>query len=153
MRDVLFVKDGWEYFLNEDGKLVSSTVDAYKDYRRNELPESVNMLLDRARDKDRYPKKALIDNLVSMCDYSITKAENYVKYKLLGEASYLDVFGQAAEDRYSAERHYKKTEDIEMVITAMAAQIEEMQRLMFNLAKQANKEYREELRYNYKKAL
>ena len=82
-----------------------------------------------------------------MQEYSELKALNYVKYKLLGEAKYLDVFGDAAEARYEAQRHYRKTDQLEVMMLNMAAQLADMQKLMFNMAGQLNNEHREVLRY------
>lgn len=147
MRDILYIKDGREYFYNADGKIVSQPVDNSVDYRRSELPPEINKALDRARQKGNYPSRSLINALVDMQEYSELKALNYVKYKLLGEARYLDVFGEAAESRFEAQRHYKKTEEMEFRLLEMSATINDMQKLIFNIATTLNQSHREEIKY------
>ena len=82
----------------------------------------------------------MIDNLIHMQEFSVEKAVTYVKYRLLGEATYLDVFGRDAEDRRAAQQHYKKQDEMQMQIAAMAAQMADMQKLIFNMAATINRE-------------
>lgn len=139
---VEYVKDGMEYFRNPDGKLVSRPVDEYRDYRRSELDPAVNTQLDIARYYGDYPSKATIDSLFDMQKTSVEKAVNYVKYRYLGTASYLDVFGKENEKRWEAELHYKTTKEMAEKIEVMAAQMNEMQQLLFNMAVTLNKQER-----------
>lgn len=136
---VEYVKDGMEYFRRADGKLVSRPVDEYRDYRRSELDPAVNTQLDIARYYGDYPSKATIDSLFDMQKISVEKAVNYVKYKYLGTASYLDVFGSENEKKWEAEQHYKTTKEMAEKIEVMAAQMNEMQQLLFNMAVTLNK--------------
>lgn len=109
-------------------------------YRAYELAPEVSDALNRARELHRYPSRPMIDNLIHMQEFSIEKAVTYVKYRLLGEATYLDVFGRDAEDRRAAQQHYKKQDEMQMQIAAMAAQMADMQKLIFNMATQMNRE-------------
>ena len=145
--NILYIKNGREYYYNADGKIVSQPVDNFVNYRRSELAPQINEALDRARQRGNYPSRSLIDAVVDMQEYSELKALKYVKYKLLGEARYLDVFGEAAESKFEAQRHYKKTEEMEFHLLEMSAQINEMQTLIFNIANTLNKAHREEIRY------
>lgn len=136
-------KKGREYYRNADGKLVSQFVDDTVDYRADELADEVKSTLDRAREMHNYPSRPMIDNLVHMQEVSVEKAVKYVQYRLLGEATYLDVFGQDAEDRRAAQQHYKKQDAMAAQIQAMAAQMADMQKLIFNMASQMNREHKE----------
>lgn len=131
---------GLEYYKNADGKLVSQFVDSTVDYRDNELAPEVLREVEKARAIHNYPSHPMIDNLIHMQDLSVEKAVTYVKYRLLGEASYIDVFGKDAEDRRAAQEHYKKQDAMAAQISAMAAQMADMQKLIFNMATQMNKE-------------
>lgn len=119
-------KKGIEYYRNADGKLVSQPMDDTAGYRSSEIAPEVSDALNRARELHRYPSRPMIDNIIYMQEFSIEKAVTYVKYRLLGEATYLDVFGRDAEDRRAAQQHYKKQD--------------EMQKLIFNMATQMNRE-------------
>mgnify|MGYP007128358999 CR=1 FL=1 len=131
---------GLEYYKNADGRLVSQLIDETIGYRAAELAPEVTEALDRARAMHNYPSRPMIDNLVHMQEASVEKAVTYVKYRLLGEATYLDVFGRDAEDRRAAQQHYKKQDEMQMQIAAMAAQMADMQKLIFNMAAQMNRE-------------
>lgn len=131
---------GLEYFRNADGKLVSQPIDDTINYRDAELAPEVLREVQRAREIHNYPSRPMIDNLVHMQGLSIDKAVKYVRYRLLGEATYLDVFGQDAEDRRAAQAHYKKQDAMAAQLQAMAAQMADMQKLIFNMAAQMNRE-------------
>lgn len=93
-------KGNIEFYYNADFKLVSRRADDTKGYRSAELFGDVEAELDRARQLHRYPTKPLIDNVIHIQNTeSIEKAILYVKYKLLGEANYLDVYGSTSERR------------------------------------------------------
>ena len=70
---------------------------------------------------------------------SVEKAVNYVKYRYLGTASYLDVFGQENEKRWEAEQHYRDAKEMYEKMEDMAAQLNEIQQLLFNIAVTINK--------------
>lgn len=136
---VEYVKDGMEYFRRADGKLVSRPIDEYRDYRRSELDPAVNTQLDIARYYGDYPSKATIDSVIAMQKTSVEKAVNYVKYRYLGTVSYLDVFGQENEKRWEAEQHYRDAKEMYEKMEDMAAQLNEIQQLLFNIAVTINK--------------
>lgn len=133
-------KKGIEYYRNADGKLVSQPMDDTDGYRSSEIAPEVSDALNRARKLHHYPSRPMIDNLIHMQEFSVEKAVTYVKYRLLGEATYLDVFGRDAEDRRAAQQHYKKQDEMQMQIAAMAAQMADMQKLIFNMAATINRE-------------
>lgn len=135
-------KKGLEYYRLDDGRLVSQPVDDTVNYRTDELAPEVIEVLNRSRARYWYPSRPMIDNLIKMQELSVEKAVTYVKYRLLGEATYLDVFGQEAEDRRAAQAHYKKQDAMAAQISAMAAQMADMQKLIFNMASQMNREYK-----------
>ena len=89
-----------EYFIRADGKKAFRFTDKSKGYRENELHPDVLEQLNRARLRHNYPSKELIDVVISYQKEHPQKAVNYIKYRLLGECNYLDVFGQD----YSQER-------------------------------------------------
>ena len=133
---------GLEYYKNADGKLVSQFVDSTVNYRDAELAPEVLREVEKARAIHNYPSRPMIDNLIKMQELSVEKAVTYVKYRLLGEATYLDVFGQDAEDRRAAQQHYKKQDAMQQQLAAMALQMADMQKLIFNMAAQMNREYK-----------
>lgn len=136
---VEFVNDGKEYYIDPDGRLVYKIADDTLGYRVDELIPELITLLDRARnEKHNYPTREMIDNLIRIQKKEPLKACNYVKYRLLGELRYVDVFGNAAEERYAAQRHYSETAEMKKAIEDLTMQIEEMQQLIFNIAVQLN---------------
>lgn len=135
-------KKGLEYYRLDDGRLVSQPVDDTVNYRTDELAPEVIEVLNRSRARYWYPSRPMIDNLIKMQELSVEKAVTYVKYRLLGEATYLDVFGQDAEDRRAAQAHYKKQDAMQQQLAAMALQMADMQKLIFNMAAQMNREYK-----------
>lgn len=136
-------KKGLEYYRLDDGRLVSQPVDDTVNYRTDELAPEVIEVLNRSRARYWYPSRPMIDNLIKMQELSVEKAVTYVKYRLLGEATYLDVFGKEAEDRRAAQAHYKKQDAMQQQLAAMALQMADMQKLIFNMAAQMNKEHKE----------
>lgn len=134
MREILYIKNGREYFYNPDGRIVSQPVDNSVDYRTSELTPEISEALDRARARGRYPSRELIDSVILMQEYSKLKALNYVKYKLLGEARYIDVYGEAAEAKYRAEAHYRKSFDLERELVKVQAQLEQMEKMLVTIA-------------------
>lgn len=137
--EVEYIKDGKEYFRDPDGRLVSRPIDDTIGYRTDELMPELQEFLDRARsEKQRYPSRAMIDNLIEVQKTKPLKACNYVRYILLGELRHVDVFGEVAEEKYAAQQHYRETEEMKRAIEEMAKQIEDMQKLLFNIAVQLN---------------
>ena len=82
-----------EYYYNNDNRLVFRYADETIGYREIEICATLLEELERARAIYRYPTKPLIDNVINMQNTeSVLKARRYIKYKLLGECSYNDVF-------------------------------------------------------------
>lgn len=133
-------KKGLEYYRLDDGRLVSQPVDNTVNYRTDELAPEVIEVLNQSRAQYWYPSRPMIDSLINMQKSSVEKAVTYVKYRLLGEATYLDVFGEEAEERRAAQAHNKKQEEMAEQISTMAAQMADMQKLIFNIATQLNRE-------------
>jgi len=137
--DILYILEGREYYLNSDGIIVSQEVDDTKGYRVMELAPEVTDQLNLAREQGRYPSKHMINALVSMQEISKTKAVNYVKYRLLGSASYLDVFGPEARRQFEAEQHYRQSKEIEDKIDLLQIHLHDIEILLFNLAKNSER--------------
>lgn len=92
--ETIKVEEDKEYFFRPDGKIAFRFRDDTIGYRVDELRPEVMTQLDRARSIYRYPTRPMIDTLVKMQEENPQKAVNYVKYKLLGECGYLDVYGK-----------------------------------------------------------
>ena len=93
MYETIKIEGNREYYYNNDNKLVFRYADKTIGYRESEICYPVAQELDRARAIYRYPTTQLIDNVINMQnDESVLKARRYIKYKLLGECSYSDVF-------------------------------------------------------------
>lgn len=135
-----------EYYYNKDGKLVYRSADDTKEYRVDELLPEVIAELDDARCRKNYPSRALINAVISMQNESPEKAVNYIRYRLLGTASYLDVYGAEAEKRYGDDRHYKQTAELEYKIDVLQKHFEDLQKIVINLANTINREFRENRR-------
>lgn len=137
---ILYTKNGNEYYLNPDNKLVSQLVDITKEYRIDELDPEVIEELNKARARYNYPKESTIDYLIECQKLSIQKAVDYVGYRLLGTKSYIDVFSKAAENNAKEDRHRNETLELKKTIEEMKVQQETMQLLMMNIAKNLNNE-------------
>jgi hypothetical protein len=137
---ILYRKNGQEYFLNPDGKVVSHSVDTTINYRAAELDPLVKIELDKARALYNYPKESTIDYVIECQGESLNKAINYIGYRLLGTKSYLEVFSKGAENNRKEEKHRAETAELKTTIEEMRAQQDTMQRLMINIANQLNSE-------------
>ncbi len=115
-----------EYYYNADNKLVFRTADDTIGYRESELCPTVKQLLDRARDKYNYPTRPFIDSVIEFQNENKIKAINYVKYKLLGECNYLDVFGPNIQAQIAQE-------DTEERLQRLENKIEQLLKLVENL--------------------
>lgn len=122
-------KRGLEYYYNADGRLVSGPVDQYRDYRRAELHPAVLAELDEARSYGWYPSKSHIDSCIYLQQQHPDKAAAYVRYKLLGTATYMDVFGPAMQQHI----HETQTARMEEKIDQLKADIRDIGILLTNL--------------------
>lgn len=111
-----------EYFYNNDKKLVSRFCDDTINYRVDELDEKVKEQLEKARRVFRYPSKPFIDTCIRFQNETPKKAVNYIKYKLLGTAKYLDVFGPQLEEEIQS----KKIGDLEKEINSIKVLCEQI---------------------------
>lgn len=125
--------DGGYYELADDGKYYYNAPDPYRDYRKEEMHPEVYSVLNRARDEKRvHPSKAFIDSVINwQNDKSPKMAIRYIKYKYLGECSYLDVYGRAGKE----EMHYEQTERLIEQVESLQQQVFQMQQLLVNMAK------------------
>lgn len=116
----------------------------YRDYRKEELNPEVFALFEKARN-ERY--KSVVPSMVDMAIHlqktrSIETACNYVRYLLLHEMSWLDVFGEHAK-RYDKQlEHYQqciglelKVDELQNSVSTLTDQMEQMQIMMMNMAK------------------
>lgn len=138
-KKIEYSKDGKDFYYNPDGKLVSVKSDDTISYRTAELHEDVIAELNIARQQLNYPSRSLIDSVIHLQEESTEKAVLYVRYRLLGTARYLDVYGDTNNARWAAEKHYSETTELCNKFDEMAYQLQEMQRLMFNIAGTLNK--------------
>lgn len=122
-----------EYYYNADLKLVFRFADETLGYRLNELDPEIDKLLDKARAKYNYPSKTFIDNIIDMQNYSTEKAKRYIRYRLLGELNWLDVFGQNAEMLYSQLRQEELSTDLSTEIRTLQMQIQQQNLLIEKL--------------------
>ena len=134
-KDVVYVKNGLEWYLDPDGKLVSRPIDTYRYYRRSEIAPEILELIDQLRSKGRYLQDYNIDAIIKMQNECLEKGINYVKYRYFGKARYTDVFGAAADNHYAEINHRRQCERMEDTMNDMRSQIEEMQQLILNMAK------------------
>jgi hypothetical protein len=87
---ILYTQGNYEFYRNDDGKMVSQLKDQCKDYRRSELLPEVNELLDELRSyRSGYPTEANINSIIKMQEEHPDKAINYIKYRYFGSATYL----------------------------------------------------------------
>jgi hypothetical protein len=115
-----------------------------RNYRRNEIHPDVLALFDHVRDSKR---KEVPTNAVDMAiklqeSRSIFTACNYVRYLLLHEMNWIDVFGKHAIEYDKQLDHYQQSRDLELkvdelteTVIEMREQMEQMQLMMMNMAK------------------
>lgn len=131
----VYTENGIEFYYNYDYKLASRPVDESIGYRVDELDPGVIQLLNEARKIYRYPYKHSIDVIIDMQnERSVERAIKYVEYRLLGRASYLDVFGDAAELEDSQIKHCKEQTEIKELIEETREQNRQTQQLLLNIA-------------------
>lgn len=140
MINILYEKDGYEYYLNEDNRLISRRVDNTKDYRTKELRKEVVEVLDKARSQGKIPLKTTIDYLIDLQRESVEKATNYACYRYLGTMQHKDVFGKEAEERYDNQRKWREIQSLKRTVREMKMQQDEMHKLLINMAKYMNVE-------------
>lgn len=134
--------DGGSYILHADGKYYYLPPDLYKEYRQEELKEEVLEQLERAREKGFRPSKAFLDTVIAwQNEKSPGMAVKYIGYKLLGEYTYLEVFGREAKE----DLHFERTDQIidliknqQEQIAKLQQQLCQMQTILINLAKSQN---------------
>ncbi len=131
MFDTIRVEGNKEYFKRADGKIVYRFADETKDYRVDELHPEVIRQLDRAREQYNYPSKPMIDNLIKMQSQAVQKAVNYVKYRLLGECNYIEVFktdfdreAEAAHQEAEIENLKRQIEDLTFICQTILQNME-----------------------------
>ncbi len=131
----IYSENGIEFYYNHDYKLASRPVDDTIGYRVDELDPGVIQLLNEARKIYRYPYKHSIDVIIDMQnERSVERAIKYVEYRLLGRASYLDVFGDAAELEDNQIKHYKEQSEIKELLEETREQNRQTQQLLLNIA-------------------
>lgn len=121
---------GLEFFYNAAGRLVCGPMDQNRDYRREELHPDVLAELDEARCCGWYPSKAHIDSCIQLQQQHPAKAAAYVRYKLLGTATYADVFGPAMQQRI----HEAQTDRLEKKLDQLSQDLRDLGQLVTNMA-------------------
>lgn len=119
-----------------------------KDYRRDELHPEVAALFDYVRTERRkeVPTYAIDKAILLQEQRSVYTACNYIRYFLLHELRWIDVFGEEAR-RYDKQlEHYKqcvdlekKVDELQRTVNDMSDQMEKMQTMLINIAKILNK--------------
>lgn len=150
MEKILYTQDNMEYYQNRDGKVVSRFVDHSQGYREKELDPEVLEILAEARKLGRYPQRSTIDSLVKLQKESVHKAIKYAGYRLLGRYSHKEAFGSDAEREYLEERRWAMVDDMRDQIDQMHQQLNDMQRMIVNMAKYMNAEKKTFYQQNYK---
>lgn len=115
-----------EFYYNADNKLVYRFADETIGYRDSELCPTVKQLLDRARDKHNYPTRPFIDSVIEFQNENKIKAINYIKYKLLGECNYLDVFGSDITAQITQEETEERLQRLENKIEQLLKLVENL---------------------------
>lgn len=127
--------------------------DPLRNYRKDEIHPDVWNLLEKARQRRGFGLlEWAIDNSIKLQEErSVLTACNYIRYILLGELSWADVFGGQAKAYDEQLKHYQTTVNMDnkvdmltLKIDEMSVQMEEMQRLCFNMATMMNKMMKEQ---------
>lgn len=150
MEKILYTQDGKEYYKNPDGRLVNRIADQSKGYRESELDPGVIEILEEARERGRYPQRSTIDSLIQLQKESANKAIKYAGYRLLGRYSYQEVFGNEAEREYLDERRWAIVDEMRDQMEQMNNQMQDMHRLILNMAKYMNAEKKSFYQQKYK---
>lgn len=116
MFDTIRIEGNKEYFKRADGKVVYRFADETIGYRVDELHPEVIRQLDRARAIYNYPSKPMVDNLIKMQAEAVQKAINYIKYRLLGECTYTEVFKTDFQKEAENVQQAQKIESLERQI-------------------------------------
>lgn len=102
--------------------------DEMRFYRRDEISDRLYAVMERVRIErlKEVPWYAVDRAIRLQNERSIVTAVNYIRYFLLHELRWLDVFGEAAY-RYDAElAHYEQCKAMELKIDKLTGVIEEM---------------------------
>ena len=123
--------------------------DRYRDYRRDEIHPDVYDLMERVRlDHHKEVPYYAIDKAIKLQEErSVVTACNFIRYFLLYELSYVDVFGSAAVEYDQALAHYKQCENMEIKIDNLARtigdlkeQLSDTQEVIIRMANQINRQ-------------
>lgn len=112
-------------------KFNPETDDPFLHYREDEIKPIVKELLCEARKKRGcvYIMNYSIDELIRIQNEDVLKACDWIKWKFLGTASYLDVYGSDAEEKRKArakeaaqaERIENIEKKLDLVLSTLAA--------------------------------
>ena len=123
-----------EFCYNYNHKLIIKPVDDSLGYRENELDPEVKQKLDQARQENRLPGKAFINAVIEMQNKrSVKRAVKFVEYRLLGSASYMDVYGELAEEQDERIKHYDDLKELKLEVERMHQENKETQQLLINI--------------------
>lgn len=121
-----------EFCYNHEYKLIEMAKDESVGYREDEIDPAVKIVIEEARAVYRYPGINFIDHVIDMQhDRSIGTAVKYAQYRLLGKATYLEVYGAEAQNRDKEEQNHKELLNI---INQLREENKETQQLLLNMA-------------------
>jgi hypothetical protein len=108
-----------------------------RNYRKNEIHPDVYSFMEMAWVRSKHaiiPK--MIDNAIEIQNSrSVVTACNYIRYLVLHELTWVDVFGSRAREYDEQLKHYKQCQDLEMKIDNLQHTVDQMQTIMMNMAK------------------
>lgn len=123
-----------EFCYNYNHKLIIKPVDDSLGYRENELAPEVKAKLDLSRANNTIPSRAFINAVIDMQNKrSVKRAVKFVEYRLLGSASYLDVYGELAEEQDERIQHYDDLKTLKLEVERMHQENKETQQLLINI--------------------
>ena len=128
-----------EFCYNYNHKLIIKPIDKSLGYRDDELHPDVLEKINAARQDNRYPGQAFINALIDMQENrSVKRAVKFVEYRLLGTATYLEVFGEQAEEADERIKHYGDLKSLIDEIDVMHKENKQTQQLLINMAMALN---------------
>lgn len=124
-------------------RIYNNDVTETVDYRKNEIHPDLYSVMDEARYERNMPVPTYaIDKAIRLQnERSVLTACNFIRYFLLHQLSYVDVFGQQAVEYDRQLEHFKQCENLELkvdiltdMVNDMSVKMSDMQRIIFNLA-------------------
>lgn len=125
--------------------IIDPPVDPNLHYRESEIVPEVLSQLQEARKRGGYPCRAFIDAVISwQNEKSPEMACRYIGYKYLGTFTYVECYGPKVEHKLHHEQQDQMMEIIKSQgesIENLQNQLNQMQRLIVNMAKTINESH------------